>query len=103
MISIEFSYLSTYIKFFHFSESRRKNCQTTPCAESRVEAKLDNSADQIIITKNSASRKPRFPSKGKKRYNWARYFCNEILLKFILWKNNPVSRFSVLGGKLFIT
>ena len=60
--------------YYDFSESRRKNCQTTPCAESRVEAKLDNAADQIIITKNSASRKPRFPSKGKKKDNWARYF-----------------------------
>ena len=51
---------------FFSVENRRKNCQSSsPSAESRVEAKLDNATDQIIITKNSASRKPRFPSKGK--------------------------------------
>ena len=86
--------------YYDFSESRRKNCQTTPCAESRVEAKLDNAADQIIITKNSASRKPRFPSKGKKKDNWARFFLWWNPAKIHTVEKQPCKQIFCVGGEV---
>ena len=50
--------------------SSNKSVPEKNSSNQRLEAKLDNvpaqysKADKIIITKNSASRKPRFPSKG---------------------------------------